>query len=66
MPTTLDDIRARMRAAPKPLASFSAASSNPTTAPCAWTKLLIAIAHVNGHSEPKVWAKQVTDHLAKL
>jgi hypothetical protein len=30
------------------------------------THLLIAIAHVNGHAAPQVWAQQVTDYLAKL
>lgn len=55
-------IRAQVKAG-KSLNTGSAATKAPLDAQ---SKLLIAIAHTNGDSTPHVWAKRVSDYLAKL
>jgi hypothetical protein len=76
----LASLRAKLKSGTAPAASSTTSSATdplasvrkkvqgtstaPSTSP--YTNLLIAIAYTNGHSNPKVWAKQVTDYLAKL
>ncbi len=64
----LAELRSKLKSGSlKPAPKTSPAT--PTAKPAAtsqYTNLLLAIAHANGHSQPKMWAQQVTDYLATL
>lgn len=57
----LAKIRSDLKSKSKP-----AASSQKNAPTSQYTNLLLAIAHANGHAQPTMWAKQVTDYLATL